>query len=54
MKWLKILFTKKGFNKSKKSQYLFNQMFKPPTKKEIKEVIEKLKIKKSEQYDGYN
>ena len=37
-KWLKILFTKKGLMKTKKSQYLFNQIFKPPTKKDFKRI----------------
>lgn len=43
IKWLRILITKKGLMKSKKSQYLFNQMFKPYTKKEIKEVVKRNK-----------
>lgn len=44
LKWLKILFTPKGLMKSKKSQYLFNEIFKPYTKKEIKEIERKLDI----------
>lgn len=36
MKWLKILFTKKRLMKSKKSQYIFNQMFRPYSKREVK------------------
>jgi len=38
IKWLRILITKKRLMKSKKSQYLFNQMFKPPTKKDFKRI----------------
>ena len=41
---IKILFTKKRLMTSKKSQFLFNEMFKPYTKKEIKEIDKRLNI----------
>lgn len=43
IRFIKILFTKKGFNKNKKSQYFFNQIFKPYTKKEVKQKLKELK-----------
>ena len=42
IKWIKILFTNKKLMKSKKSQYLFNEMFKPYTKKEVKRDLKEL------------
>ena len=45
MKWIRILFTKKRLMiSSKKSQYLFNEMFKPDSKKEINERLKRLNI----------
>jgi len=44
IKWIKILFTKKRLMKTKKLQYLFNEMFKPSTSKEIKKWLKELKI----------
>ena len=44
IKWIKILFTKKKLMKSKKLQYLFNQIYKPSTSKEIKKQLKELKI----------
>ena len=38
IKWLRILFTKKRLMKTKKLQYLFNEMFRPASKKEIREL----------------
>jgi hypothetical protein len=40
-KWIRIVFTKKKLMTSKKSQFLFNQIFKPMTKKEIKKDMKK-------------
>lgn len=42
-KWINVLFTKKRLNKSKKSQYLFNLMFKPHTSKEVKKNLKQWK-----------
>jgi len=44
IKWIKILFTKKRLMKSKKSQYLFNEIFKPFSKKDIKLIIKDLNL----------
>lgn len=43
-KWIKILFTKKGLMKTKKLQYLFNQMFKSSSSKEIKKWLKEQKL----------
>jgi len=44
-KWIKILSTKKRLMKSKKSQYEFNEIFSPYTKREVKKDLKRLGIK---------
>jgi len=44
IKCIKILFTKSRLMKTKKSQYLFNQIFKPFSKKDIKKLIRDLEL----------
>jgi len=44
IKRIRILFTRKGLMTSKKSQFYFNQMFKPYSKKEMKELKKRLDL----------